>query len=484
MLRAGGIGLLALGFFLLCIGIIRAYPVVYWDDAYVRLAFRDHAFHSPWLPLLQLIIFAVTRVTADLAVLRAILALIASLCLVCVYLFATQAFDSPSTGLIAAVLLAANPMFLALATVPYSEILFMGWLLLGLTFYDRQLRPSERVMGVLALNLACLTRYEGWALIPLLVTETFVVALRQSGWKRAVRRSLGTFVQLGLVPLVWLMAGTVQTYAAEAATNASLGEQAVLGSIHDYFVMLGWQAGPAIIVLAAIGLLFALSSRRGRRPAMRLMPVLALNFPLVVLINPFNLRQPFLTLVVIVIFAASGLERLADSLIGLVQRQARLLQVDRIKAVVAAAITIILGLGTIKAGLGLVAATSRETAFNAPYQVALWLDAHRLTKTRLMVLCDDPHSAARYVLAVYAGIPLSDIRVFPDPSFPTRSTSLALAEGPVTHVIDLCPAGGVVHPEQREIESALDDGSIPARRVQIDSATLWIVAPAEQSISK
>jgi hypothetical protein len=88
------------------------------------------------------------------------------------------------------------------------------------------------------------------------------------------------------------------------------------------------------------------------------------------------------------------------------------------------------------------------------------------------------------MFAVYTGIPLADIRVLANPDSLRQSYSEALARGPATYVIDLCQPGVVTSPGQRDLEGALDDGSIPAQRVQIGGTRLWVVARTEPSAAK
>jgi len=123
------------------------FPAVYWYDAYIRLALRDQILLGHWLPLIQILIVLVSKFTDDLLVLRTLLAVMAGCVLLYTFIFARHIFSS-WTAFIATILLATNLMFVALATVPYPEILFIGLLLLSLLIYWRTYHQASIFIGV------------------------------------------------------------------------------------------------------------------------------------------------------------------------------------------------------------------------------------------------------------------------------------------------------------------------------------------------
>ena len=453
----------------ICIWLIQSNPVIYWYDSYMRLALRDQIFVNPWLPVAQIVVFALSRLTSDLAVFRIAWAVISALTLISAYLFASQAFDSKAVGLIAALLIATNQMFLALATVPYTEVIFVGLLLLGLYFYDRSDRPDQ-VRAVAALNLACLTRYEGWALAAILAVEKFIVSLRQDGFDQAVRRSLTTLLALGWFVPIWLIVGTVQMYAAEAGRTSAQGQAQVVESINEFFNILGWQAGREIMVLSLIGVAFALASAHGRRLVIRLIALLLINFPLEILINPFNLRQTYLYLMLILIFAAFGLERLAHGLIALMRLQSRTGQVVRVAALSLAAA--VLGVNAAAFSLHFVAETSNQPVFRSAYAVGRWCKNHPETPApRLLVLTDVV--GMPYMLSVYSEIPVENIIIS------STDAVVALNREKASYVIALNVPGTILSPAAKELRTNLDAGIVPSTEVNVGSAQIWVLDGAE-----
>lgn len=468
-ISVGALALIVAATLAICIWLIESNPVIYWYDSYMRLALRDHLFVSPWLPVVQIAVFTISRLTFDLAGFRIVWAVISALTLICVYLFASQTFNSRAAGLIAVLLIATNQMFLALATVPYTEIIFIGLLLLGLYFYDRSDRRTDQIAGLVALNLACLTRYEGWALAAILAAEKFIFSLRRDGFRHALRRSLVTLVALSWFVPIWLIVGTVQMYTAEAESASVQGQIAVLASMNEFFNMLGWQAGGVIIALSLIGAAFALASQRIRWLVIRVIALLAINFPLEVLINPFNLRQTYIYLNFILIFAAFGLERLAHGLIALMRLQERAAQIVRVGAL--SMVVGVLSFSALAFSLRFVAETSNQRLYQSVYEVGRWCKEHPETPApRLLVLTDDV--SVPYMLSVYSGIPVENFIV---PSADTLEPDGEKA----SYVIALNVPGTILPPAAQDLQRNLHAGSIPGSEVKVGAAQIWVLDGAD-----
>ena len=101
-------------------------------------------------------------------------------------------FGSFGAGIAAALLFALNPNILYLAATPMTEPVYLA-AVAGILFFT--LRGNAFVAGLFSCA-ASLTRYEGWALIPVVA----LVLLISRGWRRAI--AFG--VVASLAPLYWL----------------------------------------------------------------------------------------------------------------------------------------------------------------------------------------------------------------------------------------------------------------------------------------
>ncbi len=311
--------------------LILVYPVVYWGDPHIRLALRDQILLGQWLPLLQILIVVVSKFSPSLLVIRSLLALIATGTLVAMASLGSRLF-SPAAGLIAATFLAANMIFVALAIVPYTEVLFLGLLLVALELMDNPPWTPRFILGVLAFNLACLTRYEGWLLIPILVVETAWSAVRAANWKSLPFDTLRVACLCSIAPLIWFLIGiqevgglleriqAIFAFETETAT-ASLGSRFLSSFNPDYlrafavnfFQLLNWQAGSGIIILGLTGCLLAFFLARRRALHGRILAFAVADLSLLAFWQPQNLsslRTAFIVEVFLVLYAAFGLEQL------------------------------------------------------------------------------------------------------------------------------------------------------------------------------
>ncbi len=469
------LGLIVAGALALDGWIIHTYPVIYWYDTYIRLVRHDQIVVLPWLPLLQFVIFGVTRFSGDLTVIRGVMALLAAGALISAYLWASHGFGR-ATALLAVLLLATNPMFVTLSVVPYTEVLFVGLLMLGLYLYDRQTTPRDRWLAAAVLNLACLTRYEAWALIPLLTFETLAANLRPGGWKAATRRAIGAAALLGTIPALWLASGAVQMYAAEASGTAAAGPQAVLDSAAGFFGLLRQQLGDPLAAAGLIGLALGLVSPRLAAQTRRLAALMILNFPLELLINPRNLRQPFLYVVLLLVFAAWAIERLIHTLVSAIRfhpahgRAGALLHDT---AVLAAAVLI--GLSTLPGSLAFVAGAANESELVVCARIGQWLKDHGQAGMHVLIAGAEP--ADKYAISLYSGIPVEDIQTADaTPDLISRlSAQNPELEGHYTYVIVLMLPGADRSPASRKLIAALEDGLITAASYSSGAMQGWVI---------
>ncbi|MGQ0604910.1 MAG: hypothetical protein ACT4QE_24790, partial [Anaerolineales bacterium] len=232
--------------------VIQTYPTIYWYDPYIRLAYRDQIIVGRWLPGVQAVIVVVGKLTTDLAAIRMALALIAASAVFAAYLLAAKLCNW-SPGLSAAALLASNTMFVGLSTVPYPEVLFIGLVLLTLYLLDEPKTPTRHILGAVCLNLACLTRYEGWLLAVVLIGSSIVEPLRTKDWRAIVK----TAALFGLAPLGWIAFGGLVIESNESAILTRLTLDHWLAFAAQYFDLLKWQAGLGVVLLGMVGVVGA-----------------------------------------------------------------------------------------------------------------------------------------------------------------------------------------------------------------------------------
>jgi len=262
-------------FFLFYIYLAIRYPVLYWTDPYNRLAKRDQILIGYWPPVMQSLVFVSLKISGNYLFLRGLLSLAAAGALLCMYFLASRLF-SITTGLFALVLLATNLLFAAMASVPYSEILLAGLVFLSLGCLEYSQNRYAKYVGLLALNIACLTRYEAWLLAGILFLEECVRYLRNGRYK-AILPFIGKIILLVFVPTFWLvfvvsepgglfsrLAGIV-TFTTGLETRAfidhflsRMSPDYILGFAGNYFHLLEWQAGWGVLIFSLVGWVRAL----------------------------------------------------------------------------------------------------------------------------------------------------------------------------------------------------------------------------------
>lgn len=368
--------------------IIARTPSVYWWDAHVRLASDDRILLDRWLPLLQAWLYVLARLDASLAVTRASLALLAALAVVAVYACAGH-WAGRAVGLVAAAWLATNRMFLMLAAVPYQEALFLACAFGGLALWARP-GPITRAAAVVLIALACLTRYEGWLLPPILIGESVWQAARGGRLRRDARPLALTSAALLAVPLVWWLVSGVALPGGQVAGAP--------GTLPEYATGFRRMATWPVVALGLLGLVVAWRERPDGYTRWGT-ALLALAIPLANLaaglFSPGNLRRPFLGVAFLLPFAALGL-------VWAVRRAVAVRpDVPLWRGVAVAggmALLVIVAVPSVRDGLAWPAAAAAE--FRAGYVAGMAL-AGQPACAAAAVLDEDP--GFRYVVAVYAG---------------------------------------------------------------------------------
>jgi hypothetical protein len=182
----------------------RGYPLYFGDaEAHLNIARRIIDSRTPgydqigtvWLPLSH--VLALPLVGSDelwRSGMAATIPAVVCFVLAGAFLFASarMVFGSLAAGLTAALLLATNPNLLYLSTTPMTEPVYFA-AVAGLLFFTLR---GNAVVAALFSCTASMTRYEGWALIPVVMAVLFFTW----GWRKAL--AFG-FVS-SMAPLYWL----------------------------------------------------------------------------------------------------------------------------------------------------------------------------------------------------------------------------------------------------------------------------------------
>lgn len=161
---------------MLCFGfriiLIIQYPEIYSWDAFRRIWNYNHILVRHWLPLFQLLLYLFLKAIPSLFGLRILLVCISGLACGSAYLLGQRMFNQ-KIGIIWATLLAFFPLFVRYSIVPYQEALFLFLIYMGIYFYLLD-EPSSIYLSSLFISLSCLTRYEGWVLCGIIISDILI----------------------------------------------------------------------------------------------------------------------------------------------------------------------------------------------------------------------------------------------------------------------------------------------------------------------
>jgi hypothetical protein len=176
------------------LGLIAKFPMIFGGDSMLRMIQRDRIFISHQLPLLQLVVFATARFTHNYLITMIVMAVIGASVGAAFYAFALGHMpESPAFW--AALLIATNPFITGDSIVPFQESLMLALLLF--VFHFQQVGRISWTS--VFLGLACLTRFEAWAAVPVFAAA-FV--FKQGPNVRNVLRASAMF---GWAPLAWIL---------------------------------------------------------------------------------------------------------------------------------------------------------------------------------------------------------------------------------------------------------------------------------------
>ncbi len=472
----------------------QQYPAVFWYDAVTRLALRDQILLGHWLPLTQLVVFAISKITTNLILLRSCLALIAALTLVAIFRLAGRAFGFVG-GLIAALLLASNLMFAALATVPYPEVLFVGLILTALYFLDQPSPPRNLILGMLALNLACLTRYEGWLLAAVIVLDTAIRCFGKVSWKSLIGQTAKMATLAGVAPLGWLVFGVNVPQGLTGRLQAVLTFEQdrlsanpflpVIDPAHvrdfaaNFYQLLSWQAGLPIILAGVAGWLIVFFKAPHRLLHVRILAFAALDWLLIALWRPWaldNLRQTFVAQVFLLFYAAYGLMQIVQipsnwltSLLG-----KSILPAWQNWA--AAALAVSIAVSRLPQSVKFVADNARLPDFATSQQVGTWLNARLKPGDAIWVLSDNVFPA--YGIATYTGRPFDQIL---DHRFDQQTIESRMQSANQIYILGLFGNPSGLSASERTLLGELETGQIPSQAYTVAGREIWVTSLSQMT---
>src|SRR5688572_24991385 len=487
--------LIVLGFIALAYYQVLIYltPTIFWNDSHIRWALRSQLLLGEWLPSVQVFVVLASRITSNMDIVQGIMSLLAIGALVCFYVLARHLF-SRATALIAFTFLAFNGMFAAFAITPHPEILYVGFVFLIFILLDEPVFSRKFYFGIFLINMASLTRYEGWFLAVFFVGEVALRSFRTIRWQAALWQTLQMALLCSLAPLAWLMIGMSESqgfmdrlnsiYEFVIAPTAPRVSDHILGRLDpvyiilfsmQFFFLLIRQMHVQFLVLAMVGFSFAILNSSHRSIHRRILLFLIMDWFLLALFQPWkfgNHRQPFLMQVFLVLYASNGLviaiswvcQRLALSM-----KKESLIDWARPLVFVS---TLLLAGRLIYSTFGFVLETSREARFLIPYKVAKWLEP-RLTEENVILIIGDDHHYP-YILASYLEFPFEHIL---DDRFDARSIQENLERVQKVYIIELYESREILTLAEMRILDDLEAGRIQADHFVLDGADVWY-APA------
>jgi hypothetical protein len=237
-----------LGVFLLALAVrvrlVLAFPAVHGGDSVARLARSDELLLAYQLPLPQALVFLARAALGDPFWTRLAFCIVGAAVPVTVERACGRLLP-PLAARAAAVLCALHPLLVYYSVVPYQESL----MLLGVLGAAASRRTAVR-SGLLA--IACLSRYEAWAAVPI-----FVAPERP--------RLLSAILRYAWAPLAWTIVwgglGPAGSYVLDLDPAA-----ARLPRLRFLWLKLVEYTGWPLVVLALLGAGIALF-RRQTRPA-------------------------------------------------------------------------------------------------------------------------------------------------------------------------------------------------------------------------
>ena len=309
------------------------FPALYGGDSVGRLYYRDSIFFGHWLPFLQAVIVASYKLTQSVMAVRVIIIAMASTAAMMFYDFVRR-LAGERAGFIAGLLFTFSPLYVYLSLVPYQEVIFLGLLVGALAFlFDT---GWQRGAGFLLYGLACLTRYEAWFLLPVVL----VMEIRRTGRTVTLARLKQLFLfVLGICwgPFLWIAMSKLHwgEYGAFLFLKGGTAyfwqpEREMVRIIKYAGRMLGWiiKFGSPAMLLAPLGLYFFRKKAGLSGPMCALAWLTSINLIFLTFVTGREFDNDFrfaaIPVVFLMVFAAIGVlgvsEKLAARSSSLVRR--------------------------------------------------------------------------------------------------------------------------------------------------------------------
>jgi hypothetical protein len=473
--------------------LIHQTSTIFWNDAHIRWALRDRLLLGEWLPGVQVFIFLIARITSSLDHLQIFMSLLALCVLFCFHGLA-QILFSHTAGWVTVLMLGFNALFAAFAIVPYSIMLFAGLACLTFIFLDAPVFSGRFYAGILLINLACLTSYEGWFLALFFILQTAVRCFRTMDWRAAGWQSLKMSVLCSAAPVLWLIAGsdrsgglvsflnsifryTVTTYPATISDHilVRLDIHYLVEFSTQFFRLLIFEMRPDFLLLAMLGLWSALPDPNRHGLHQRILLFLVMDWVLLAIVQPWgfgNPRQPFLMLVFLMPYAAHGLLTLVSWVAAKLETRWRDVRPARDTWLLTAFSVPVLIISLALTSFLFVKRASQ--GFVTTYTIARWLDL-RLTDGDAVLVLDDS-SDYPYVLASYMDFPVGSIL---DDRQEDDLMVHDLTSARNVYIIALYRSRDGLNPNEERVLDELERGHIPADHFEFDKVSIWY-APADK----
>jgi len=389
------------------------FPVPYGNDAAGRLYFRDSILTWHWLPVTQTMVYLTYWLTNSVWLVRLIFAVAGSLAAVA-FAFYLQIVASRRAALIGGALFTINAHAVYLSLMPYQEIVFLGLFFGSLAFFILEKTAPSRArnffIGSLLYGLACLTRYEAWFILPVLLGVKIWRAFGKNNFAGTAAKS---FIGLCWGPALWLFinwrhwgsATALLFHRADHSFYAWDPHGDIVRMVKYAGMMLYWlvRFGSPLVLFALPGFWLVWKNRQKMIPVLApllMLLALMLIFLIIVASKDFATANRFamFPLAVLLIFAALGV----DDIVTRVSKASQPLLKNLTQPIPKIVIAVFLILGLLVYGAVPVVQANRLAVHREPYEIANFLKTH---------LAHD--ESAVIVAASYEGeVPMPYQRVF------------------------------------------------------------------------
>jgi len=294
---------------IILITFIYFYPAIFDWDGVSRLINHNRIYVSHSLPGLQSIIYLMYKLQLGLMGVRVALIIVSLCASIALYLFVNNQFGR-RTAFICSLLFMTTPRLLAVAIVPYQEMLMFLFVFLGLYLFSSQ----HENLGGLCLGVSCLVRYEAWIFCLLFAAGKIYVQVRD-------RNNIMNFKKSFLKPLIILWGITVAVILRHASFK-NIGEYGGFGTlldvssinvIHIAKILFLRMSHPIVVfIFAILGIvhIFLLRKKKQKRLwTMIAFFLLLILIPTAMRINksPSSFRTTLIPTVLMVLFVSLGI---------------------------------------------------------------------------------------------------------------------------------------------------------------------------------